>query len=762
MPRLARDDAHFVVLPTIRCERGALTGSNGLIAALASVTPGKPRAELRAAVQGGAAALRPLLAEFAGGALARRLVGGASDRPPAVVIAVDQAEELFRTQGKQENEALLKQLGELASGVDPAVIVVFAIRSDSYDALEHAKGLEGMRQTTMPLLPMPQGSYAEVIEGPARRIEQAGGKLTIEPRLVERLLADIEEGGGRDALPLLAFTLEQLYLDYGASGALKLADYEAFGGLKGVIDDAARSAFARADVDARIPKDNDARFALLRRGLIPWLADIDPESKRPRRNIARRSDIAPETAPLLDLLVDERLLSADTRVEREATGAEAHVATIEPTHEALLRQWGMLGGWLKEDFGLLATLERVKRASRDWEANARDTAWLAHRGHRLADADALDARPDIAARLDALDRAYLAGCRAKEAAEAAEAEAQRKEREQEHARALNETRAAAAANRRLAKAIAAGLVAAIVLAVAAVWFGLDAKLESQIAQRLTAEARLDQSVALAAISKVVLPNSPAVAAKLALAAWPRTASDGAPKLRVAIDALGEAVPQLRERLALRGHERAVNSAVFSPDGRRVVTASDDDDARVWDATTAATLVVLKGHRQTVNGAAFSPDGARIVTASYDHTALVWDATTGETAAILKGHDLAVNSAAFSPDSARVVTASTDKTARVWDAATGATTAILKGHDLAVNSAAFSPDGARVVTASADHTARVWEAATGATIAILKGHDDAVNGAAFSPDGARRHCVDRQNGARLGRRDRRDDCGSEGA
>ena len=73
------------------------------------------------------------------------------------------------------------------------------------------------------------------------------------------------------------------------------------------------------------------------------------------------------------------------------------MATIEPTHEALLRQWGLLDGWLKEDFGLLAALEAVKRAAGEWDANARDPAWPAHRGERLADAGALDARPDIAA-----------------------------------------------------------------------------------------------------------------------------------------------------------------------------------------------------------------------------------------------------------------------------------------------------------------------------------------------------------------------------
>ena len=79
-------------------------------------------------------------------------------------------------------------------------------------------------------------------------------------------------------------------------------------------------------------------------------------------------------------------------------------------------------------------------------------------------------------------------------------------------------------------------------------------------------------------------------------------------------------------------------------------------------------------------AAFSPDGARIVTASDDKTARVWDAATGKAIAVLSGHDGAVLSAAFSPDGARVVTASDDKTARVWDAATGKAIAVLSGHD----------------------------------------------------------------------------------
>ena len=126
----------------------------------------------------------------------------------------------------------------------------------------------------------------------------------------------------------------------------------------------------------------------------------------------------------------------------------------------------------------------------------------------------------------------------------------------------------------------------------------------------------------------------------------------------------------------------------------------------------------------MTSAAFSPDGSRIVTASEDNTARIWDAATGKEITVLRGHEDAVSSAAFSPDGSRIVTASWDKTARIWDAATGKEITVLRGHANFVYSAAFSPDGTRIVTASADKTARIWDAATGKEIAVLRGHDDA--------------------------------------
>jgi hypothetical protein len=238
------------------------------------------------------------------------------------------------------------------------------------------------------------------------------------------------------------------------------------------------------------------------------------------------------------------------------------------------------------------------------------------------------------------------------------------------------------------------------------FWALSERARRAAAEELKAQAIQGESAVLAALSDAKRPANPALATKLALAAWPRGAGDERPKLRVAVSALSDAVSDLRERRVFRGHVDLVATAAFSPNGALVVTASDDKTARVWDVATGQAIAVLGGHDDPVLSAAFSPDGARVVTASYGKTARVWDAATGKAIAVLSGHDGGVLSAAFSPDGARVVTASADKTARVWNAATGKAIAVLTGHDDEVRSAAFSPDGGRVVTASRDWTARV--------------------------------------------------------
>jgi hypothetical protein len=112
---------------------------------------------------------------------------------------------------------------------------------------------------------------------------------------------------------------------------------------------------------------------------------------------------------------------------------------------------------------------------------------------------------------------------------------------------------------------------------------------------------------------------------------------------------------------------AVTGVTFSPDGRRLATASKDQTARLWDAATGQQILALKGHRGGVMGVVFSPDGRRLATASRDETARVWDAFTGQELLTLKGPTVGFTGVAFSPDGRRLATASEDQTARVWEA-----------------------------------------------------------------------------------------------
>ncbi len=190
------------------------------------------------------------------------------------------------------------------------------------------------------------------------------------------------------------------------------------------------------------------------------------------------------------------------------------------------------------------------------------------------------------------------------------------------------------------------------------------------------------------------------------------------------------------------------SGVFSPDGHRAVTASHDGTARIWDAASGACLHVLEGHGGALVSAGFSPDGRRVVTASMDDTSKVWDVETGGLLWDLRGHERWLGGASFSPDGRRILTFSNDATARLWDPETGKEIAILRGHEDAINSGCFSADSSRVLTASEDRTARIWDVLTGAELAVLRGHQGAVLAAAFSRDGRRAVTASKDNTARI--------------
>lgn len=230
---------------------------------------------------------------------------------------------------------------------------------------------------------------------------------------------------------------------------------------------------------------------------------------------------------------------------------------------------------------------------------------------------------------------------------------------------------------------------------------------------------------------------------------------------------------------LQGHTHFVNDARFSPDGRRVVTASDDGTTRIWMVDTGACVVTIGPFDDEVYTARFGPYGSLVLTTSENGHANIYDAGTGSrlstlparcawwaefsydgsSVIVMDGHiatlwslvtpeasrytlvcnDEKVYTARFSADGRQVITATETYLARVWDAATGQHIKTLKGHTGAVISASFSPHGALAVTTSNDGTFRVWMIATGTCIHAVQAANPeahAVCDASFSPDGKR--------------------------
>lgn len=187
-------------------------------------------------------------------------------------------------------------------------------------------------------------------------------------------------------------------------------------------------------------------------------------------------------------------------------------------------------------------------------------------------------------------------------------------------------------------------------------------------------------------------------------------------------------------ITLEGHTASTNSAKFSPDGSKVLTASDDQTARIWDAESGKLLHTLEGHTNKVNSAVFNQDGTKVLTASDDNTARIWDTKSGSLIQTLEGHKDDVNSATFSTDGTKSLTASDDETVRIWDSFSGELLETLQGHKVVVYSANYSPDDKQIVSASFDGTARIWDAESGKLLHILEGHESTVISAAYSPNG----------------------------
>ena len=666
--------------------------------------------------------MRDWLEEVRAAARERLLDVPAEQPAPTLVLPLDQGEELFNADAGPEAPRFLELLAALVqheAGVTPGLIVAVTIRADRYEPLQIAPELAEAHSVVFDgLKPMPPAGYKEVITGPARRASAAGRLLSIEPALVDRLLTETAEGA--DALPLLALTLERLHRDFGADGDLTVAEYESMGGMALVV---------QTEVDHLLAADPEARQAqldILHDAFIPWLATINPDNDEPMRRLARWSDLPAASHPLIQAMVEKRLLVKDTR--------DGEVV-VEVALESLLRQWRELAAWLRDEAQDLKNADALERAATDWQASGRDRYWLPQ-GTRLVEAETLAAKPRFRDRLDPT-REFLQTSRQRED-DRITAEQQRQQAE------LQAAKEHAAALRKRSRILVTVLAVTVVIAVVAVILGMYAnharKQADSARGQVVSDFRNATSLRLVSEAQAMLAGTrlggKVRAYQQLVAARPLAqTSDNGPLLNV--------LPEMVNLIKIAGAPDIVGSVAFSPDGKRIVSGSwdkTDKTVRVWDANTGQPIgQPLTGHTDPVMGVAFSPDGTRIVSGSADKTLRLWDADTGQPiGAPLTGHTETVTSVAFSPDGTRIVSGSADKTLRLWDVKTGQPIGQpLTGHTATVFSVAFSPDGKRIASGSDDDTVRVWDAASGQPIGQpLTGHTGSVFSVAFSPDGKR--------------------------
>ncbi len=591
------------------------------------------------------------------------------------VLFIDQFEEVF-TQIKQEEERLvflnmLAQAGRLENG---RVIILFAMRSDfisncaTYPALNELLSREFLQIGAM----QPE-ELVSAIALPAKHVG-----LPIEEELIARIINDMK--GEPGALPLMQFALKDLFDSQQRKGgliALTLEDYLRHGGIHKSLE---------RHADASLAALNEKEQSLAR-SIFGGLIEIGNGTSDARRTalfdeLVPTDTTAEDIQAVVQKLADARLIITDEQAGKD---------TVTISHEKLIDAWPWLKKLINENRDAIALQNEIASDAKEWNDHKRDASYL-YSGSRLGLAQEQVAAQKIT--LNGLAKDFI-----ENGINASEAERKTKE----------------VLRRRITIGLISGSTIALVLAGFAVVQMLQA-------QKLAAIA-LSRQLAAQAQSIYTTGNSEQpIAVLLAVRSM---------QLFPVIDSA-----QILQRnimaypISRMTHDNFVKSVAFSPNGKYVVSGSDDHTARVWEAATGKEVAHMV-HENAVNSVAFSPDGNYVISGSYDGTARVWEAATGREVARMV-HGNYVSSVAFSPAGNYVISGSYDNTARVWETATGLEVARTT-YDREVISVAFSPDGKYVVAGSGDGSARVWEAATGKEVARIT-HMVFDNSIAFSPNG----------------------------
>ena len=321
----------------------------------------------------------------------------AADRAGAtILISIDQAEEMARAEG-DTGEALADYLGvALVSAASPWQLA-FTIRTDSFPELQDHRCFRDLKARGYDLRALPVFRFATVIEQPAKRYGVA----------IDHGLADVlmENAPKSDALPLLAFALQRLWDQYAASGILTMDNYDAGGGLRGLIEDASERALRGMAPGQDVPMPSGSplkeRVELAASTFVPALVQINDQGDTIRR-------VSPWTS-FNDKQRELLLWFEQWRLTLRRAG-EVQGGTIEVAHEALFREWARLKSWLEPERSRLEALRSLEVDAVTWDRNGRDLAFLNHRGRRLAEARNLVEIERYRKRLGAIESDYLVGC----------------------------------------------------------------------------------------------------------------------------------------------------------------------------------------------------------------------------------------------------------------------------------------------------------------------------------------------------------------
>ena len=186
----------------------------------------------------------------------------------------------------------------------------------------------------------------------------------------------------------------------------------------------------------------------------------------------------------------------------------------------------------------------------------------------------------------------------------------------------------------------------------------------------------------------------------------------------------------------QGHTQSINSVVYSPDGKRILSASKDKTIKEWSTSTGKCLRTLKGHTDIVNSISYHPDGTKVISGSVDSTVREWDLAKNQEINKWKAHEKSVTCVEYTADGNHFFSSSLDKTVKYWSVKENNELAVFSNFTNPVIKLSVHPDGQKFVTATREATFQEWQLEQEAPIQVFEGHEGPVETVLYNPDGSR--------------------------